>query len=211
MCDHPAETPKFSNLAKALEWKWVKNSLTLSYTKRTTDKFHLLIWHFFAISWFYLSIPGYKVFFPHYFSLFMYLFISIFIFSLPNLCKIVGKFSRHDRFVVHFFPSSFLPFVFPCFLSIVVVVFCFFSSSLSLLLLVLFPFLLLLGLAAVLNHLSFGCRKYPCDHDRICTAMYFTLSCTVYNMWKTIYLKKGTTRSFIKQIWHKQITLNSSI
>ena len=106
MCDHPAETPKFSNLAKALEWKWVKNSLTLSYTKRTTDKFHLLIWHFFAISWFYLSIPGYKVFFPRYFSLFIYLFISIFTFSLPNLCKIVGKFSRRDRFVVHFF---FLP------------------------------------------------------------------------------------------------------
>ena len=113
MCDHPAETPKFSNLAKALEWKWVKNSLTLSYTKRTTDKFHLLIWHFFAISWFYLSKPGYKVFFPHYFSLFMYLFISIFIFSLPNLCKIVGKFSRHDRFVVHFFSSLCWPFCVP--------------------------------------------------------------------------------------------------
>ena len=140
-----------------------------------------------------------KVFFSHYFSLFIYLFISIFIFSLPNLCKIVGKFSRHDRFVVHFFSSLFSPFCVPllsfhrccCFL---------FLLFLPLLLLVLFPFLLLLGLAAVLNHLSFGCRKYPCDHDRICTAMYFTLSCTVYNMWKIIYLKKGTTISFIKQI-----------
>lgn len=203
MCDHPSETPKFSNLAKALELNWVKNPLTLSYTERTTGKFRLLIRHFFAISWFYLSIPGYKVLFSHSFLFFfIYLFISIFIFSLPNLCKIVGKFSRHDRFVVHFFPSSFLPFPFPCFLSIVVVVFCFFSSSLSLLLPVLFPLLLLLGLVAVLNHLPFGCRKYPCHHDRICTAMYFTLSCTVSNMWKTIYLEKGTTICFIKQIWH---------
>ena len=44
----------------------------------------------------------------------MYIFIFIFIFSLPNLCKIVGKFRRQDRFVVFFFffflvrPSSLL-------------------------------------------------------------------------------------------------------
>jgi len=127
----------------------------------------------------------------HYFSLFIYLFVSVFIFSLPNLCKIVGKFSRHDRFVVHFFPSSLfcsLAF-FPSLLLFSVSSLppsCFSFSSF-------FPFLLLFGLVAVLNHVSFGCRKYPCDHDRICTSVYFTLSCTVYNMWKTIYFEKGTT------------------
>ena len=114
MCDHPSETPKFSNLAKALELNWVKNPLTLSYTERTTGKFRLLIRHFFAISWFYLSIPGYKVLFCHSFLFFfIYLFISIFIFSLPNLCKIVGKFSRRDRFVVLFFPFLLPPFSVP--------------------------------------------------------------------------------------------------
>ena len=114
MCDHPSETLKFSNLAKALELNWVKNPLTLSYTERTTGKFRLLIRHFFAISWFYLSIPGYKVLFSHSFLFFfIYLFISIFIFSLPNLCKIVGKFSRRDRFVVLFFPFLLPPFSVP--------------------------------------------------------------------------------------------------
>lgn len=109
MCDHPSETPKFSNLAKALELNWVKNSLTLSYTVRTTDKFRLLIRHFF---WLFPDFI-YPYFFSHYFSLFIYLFISIFIFSLPNLCKIVGKFSRHDRFVVHFFSFLLPPFCVP--------------------------------------------------------------------------------------------------